>query len=85
MKPTQQQKLNEARKKMRGKVIHYLCLLGYVDKNDKPDYERINNFIVNIGPRNPKKKILNYLYLEELNAVLTQVEAMYRHELSRMK
>lgn len=83
--PTQQT-VGEAypdRKKMRGKITHYLCLLGYTDNKDKPDWQRIDKFIVNIGSRNPRKVILNYLYPEELKAVLTQVEAMYKKELNR--
>ncbi|WP_443937073.1 hypothetical protein [Pedobacter sp. MW01-1-1] len=71
------------RKKMRGKIIHELCLLGYVDKNGKPDFNRIDRFIVNIGSRNPRKVILNYLYPNELKAVLNQVETMYKKELNR--
>jgi hypothetical protein len=78
--------VNEAypeRKAMRGKIIHFLCLLGYVTKSDKPDFDRIDRFIVNIGNRNPRKVILNYLYPKELKEVLTQVEAMYKKELTR--
>lgn len=71
------------RKKMRGKISHYLCLLGYTDTNGQPDWQRIDRFIVNIGSRNPRKVILNYLYPNELKEVLTQVEAMYKKELIR--
>lgn len=74
--------MNEERRKMRGKIIHLLCLIG-MTKAGKPDYDRINEFIVNIGSRNPKKKILNYLYKDELNDVLVQVESMYQNELGR--
>lgn len=79
-----QQSVNDAypqRKKMRGKIIHYLCLLGYTNNHNQPDWQRIDRFIVNIGSRNPRKVILNYLYPKELTAVLTQVEAMYKKEL----
>lgn len=73
---------------MRGKIIHYLCLMGMTELSaDKtkmvPDYDRINAFIQEIGSRNPKGKILNYLYEDELQSVLVQVEAMYRKELGR--
>lgn len=78
-----QKELNDARKKMRGKIIHLLCLLGYVDENGDADYDRINQFVINIGSNNPKKKILNYLYKEELQAVLNQVEKMYIKETCR--
>lgn len=86
--PEQIKEMNARRKKMRGKIIHYLCLMG-MTKPDMAkggmvaDYDRINDFIMNIGSRNPKKKILNYLYDDELQAVLSQVEAMYRKELKR--
>lgn len=72
----------DPRRKMRGKIIHYLCLMGYTT-GDKPDVERINKFIVNIGTRNPRKVILNFLYEKELQQVLTQVEAMYLNEVKR--
>lgn len=81
-----QQTVNDAypeRKKMRGKITHYLCLLGYTDSNGKPDCQRIDRFIVNIGSRNPRKVILNYLYPNELKDVLTQVEAIYKKELKQ--
>ena len=71
-------------KPMRGKIIHYLCLLGYVDSNDRPDWDRINAFIVGIGTNNPRKVILNYLYYSELPKLVSQVEAMYKHELKRL-
>lgn len=80
--PDQYNAMNEERRKMRGKIIHFLCLMGMV-KQGKPDYDRINEFIINIGSRNPKKKILNYLYHDELQEVLTQVESMYRNEVGR--
>ena len=88
MTPEQLAEMNARRKKMRAKVIHYLCLMGYTKPskdNTKmvPDYVRINAFIQEIGSRNPKGKILNYLYENELRDVLVQVEAMYRKELGR--
>lgn len=70
-------------KPMRGKIIHYLTLLGYVTGNDAPDWDRINAFIRNIGSNNPRKMILNYLYYSELPKVVSQVEAMYKHESKR--
>lgn len=70
-------------KPMRGKIIHYLTLLGYVTGNDTPDWKRIDEFIKNIGSNNPRKVILNYLYASELPAVVTQVQAMYRNESKR--
>ncbi len=81
-----QQNVNDAypeRKKMRGKITHYLCLLGYTDNHGKPDWQRIDKFIINIGSRNPRKVILNYLYPNELKEVLTQVETMYKREVKR--
>lgn len=74
----------KALRRMRGKVIHYLCLLGYTDDSGQADYGRINEFIVNIGSRNPRRVILNYLYKDELLAVLNQVEAIYKKETGRL-
>ena len=71
-------------KPMRGKIIHYLCLLGYVNSDDTADWDRINAFIVDIGRNNPRRVILNFLYHSELPAVVTQVEAMYRNETKRV-
>lgn len=67
-------------KKMRGKIIHYLCLLGMVYDDGKPNYKRINSFIAQIGSRNPKAKPLYHLSIKETHAVLNQVEAMYKYE-----
>ena len=88
MTPGQLAEMNARRKKMRGKIIHFLCLMGMTkpstDKSKSvADYDRINAFIQEIGSRNPRGKILNYLYEDELKAVLNQVEAMYRKELER--
>lgn len=69
-------------KKMRGKIIHYLCLYGMTREDGSADYPRINKFIREIGARNPKKKNLLYLDPKELLAVLNQVEAMYKRELT---
>lgn len=79
-----QDRHSEMCKKMRGKIIHYLCLLGYVNSDDTADWDRINTFIVDIGRNNPRRVILNFLYLSELPAVVTQVEAMYRNETKRV-
>jgi hypothetical protein len=71
-------------KPMRGKIIHYLCLLGYVVGNNQPDWNRINDFIKAIGSNNPRQVQLNFLYYSELPKVVSQVEAMYKHELKRL-
>jgi hypothetical protein len=70
-------------KPMRGKIIHYLCLLGYTLANGKADFDRINEFIKGIGSNNPRKVILNYLRYDELYKVVNQVEQMYRNETNR--
>ncbi len=75
--------LQKSLRKSRGTVIHYLCLLGFTTTQDTPDYDRINAFVVNIGSNNPRKKILNFLYANELNKVVTQVKAMYSKEMKR--
>ena len=83
MKEEERQQLNKERKKMRAKIIHLLCLLGYVNDMGQADYQKINRYIQNIGNANPRKVILNYLWKNELMAVTTQVEQIYRKELSR--
>jgi len=65
-------------KKTAGKVIHLLCLLGYVLSGGEPDYPRINNYVANIGSRNPSKRALHKLTRSELTAVCTQVEQWYK-------
>jgi hypothetical protein len=62
--------------KTQRKVIHLMCLAGYVAEDGKPDYARINKFLQGIGSRNPGKKKLFNLNKTELNAVCTQVEQM---------
>lgn len=71
-----QEMKEEKVKRMRGKIIHYLCLYGMTDSAGNPDYNRINGFIKNIGSRNQRKKLLYNLSPEEMRAVLTQVESM---------
>lgn len=70
-------------KKMRAKVIHYLCLYGMTLENGDPDFPRINHFIENIGSRNPGKKKLLFLGPRELHAVLNQVEMIYKKQLQK--
>lgn len=85
MKEEERLLLNKERRKMRAKVIHLLCLLGYVDEKGSADYNRINQFVQRIGSANPRKVILNYLWKAELLAVTSQIEQIYKKELSRFK
>lgn len=71
-------------KPMRGKIIHYLCLLGYTIGPNQPNWGRINDFIKAIGRNNPRQVQLNFLYYSELPKVVSQVEAMYRNETKRL-
>jgi hypothetical protein len=71
--------------KMRKKILHILGLYGMVTGENKLDYDRINDFIVNIGSRNPDKKQLNYLTNSELVAIVTQVEQMVYQPKKRIK
>lgn len=66
---------------MRAKVIHLMCLMGYVNEKGNADYDRINAFIKNIGSRNPRKKNLYWMNVQTLYAVLNQVQAMYNKSL----
>ena len=77
-----QGKQTDPHKASRNAIVHYLCLMDYT-KNGKPDTQRIDAFIRNIGTRNPDKKGLFQLNKTELNKVLTQVKAMYQNELKR--
>ena len=79
------QTLNQERlertKKMRAKIVHYLCLLGYTTTAGKPDMNRINGFVQKrCGQANPKRKPLPFLSPAECRKVVTVVEAMYRRE-----
>jgi len=75
---------NKVRRQMAKKIIHGLCLCGMTTERGYPDYERINDFVKNIGSRNPKrKKNIHFLTHEETLAVLNQVQAMTRKELSK--
>jgi len=78
----QGKKQADPHKASRNAIVHYLCLMDYT-KNGKPDTQRIDAFIRNIGTRNPNKKGLFQLNKTELNKVLTQVKAMYQNELKR--
>ena len=68
---------------MRGKILAILIQMGYTLPDGTPDYARINGFIQNIGSRNPRKAILNFLYKDELALVLIQVEEYQKHEIQR--
>lgn len=74
---------NAKRKRMRGKIIHYYCLMGYVDVNAEPDFERINESVQGLGT-NKRGVILNFLYVHELPDVVTQVEQMWKKESRKM-
>lgn len=86
MKPVSRGKkrvYTKAEKRMIGKVVHLLCLLGYTLEDGTADKARINLFVKNIGSNNPRKVILPFLFEKELEKVATQVEQMYRKETTR--
>jgi hypothetical protein len=70
-------------KPMRGKVLHYMCMLGYVNGYGNADYDHINEFIKGIGSNNPNKRELFNLNKAELRAVLSQVEMRYKNGLRK--
>jgi hypothetical protein len=79
---------NSHLKRMRGTVIHYLCIMpgyAFTTPDNRPDYAKINKFIQELGSTNPKRKPLLELYSKELVAVVTQVKAMYRKEVARRR
>jgi len=69
-------------KKMRGKIIHYLCLYGMTTPEGDPDYDRIERFVKNIGSRNPNKRNLFTMNPKEMRDVLNQIERMMKKEYS---
>lgn len=75
--------LEDKVKPVRNKIIHYLCLYGMTTPQEKPDYNRINEFVTNIGARNPNKRKLFDLWPEEAIAVLNQVEVMVKKTLKK--
>lgn len=69
---------------MRKKIIHLLCLIGYVDDTGKPNMKRINYFVQNrTGKNNPGKKQLSGLNAKETLAVLNVVTMFYHNQLKR--
>ena len=60
---------------MRKKVIHLMCLMGYVLPDNTPDYGRINAWLQRYGRH---QKQLAKLNRSQLLAVLNQVDTMYR-------
>lgn len=64
-------------------AVHYLCLMGYVTSANRPDIDRINEYIRNIGSNNPRKVVLPALTPGELNRVVTQIKARYQKEIAQ--
>lgn len=75
---TSTQQKSPAHTRMGKKVIALLAGYGWT-KGQKPDYDRINSFVANIGSNNPDKKKLWSLSYQEMQAVLNQVEAMVKN------
>lgn len=75
---------NDRRRKMRGVIIHELCLIGYVLPNGDPDIQGINKVVMGLGS-NKRGVILNFLYYDELPAVVSQVKAMCKEESKKMR
>lgn len=70
-------------KRMRGKIIHLLCVYGMTKEDGTADYDRINAYVREIGSRNPEKKNLFYLTATQTHDVLNQIESMVKKELSK--
>jgi hypothetical protein len=68
---------------MRKKIIHLLCVYGMTKDDGNGDLDRMDEFVMNIGARNPKKKKLFYLSIHETLQVLNQVEQMVKKELKQ--
>ncbi|HMN89787.1 MAG TPA: hypothetical protein PKD70_11190 [Saprospiraceae bacterium] len=70
--------------RMRKKIIHLLCLLGYVMDDGQPNMRRIQHFVQHrTGQNNPKKNLLHKLTVKEAIKVLNQVTVFYNKELKR--
>jgi hypothetical protein len=72
-------------KPMRGKLIHLLCLLGYVNTFGNADFDRINAFVQQIGTNNPRKQKVFGLTKSELRAVLNQVTVRYKATITKIR
>jgi hypothetical protein len=68
---------------MRKKIIHLLCVYGMTKDDGNGDLDRMDQFVMNIGARNPKKKKLFYLSIHETLQVLNQIEQMVKKELKK--
>lgn len=73
----------EDKKKSVKTAVHYLCLCGMVTTANQPDYDRINDFVRNIGSNNPRRVDLRQLNATELNKVVSQIKAMYQREIQK--
>lgn len=60
-------------KKLRAKCVKCLADLGYKNGLGNMDWPRINNYIENIGTRNPKRQSLNQMSCKTLRAVAVQL------------
>lgn len=68
---------------MRKKVIHQLCLMGMTTESGGIDFERQDNFIKNIGSRNPKRKSLPKMGYKMTLDILNQVDAMLKKDIEK--
>lgn len=68
---------------MTKKIIHKLCLYGMTDAAGRPQMDRIQKFVQNIGARNPKRKKLHALTTAETLSVLNQVSKMVDKEVNK--
>ncbi len=71
--------------KSRGKVIHLCTLCGMHTADGKPNYARIDGWVVRQKAANPKGRDLYWLRAGELNHLVTIAEAMYRRSLKPSK
>jgi hypothetical protein len=81
-----QKEWNNRSKRPRGAVIHYLCIMpgyNFTTAEAKPNYEKIDEFVISLGKNNPNRKPLNKLTLPELNKVVTQIKSMYQKQLRK--
>ncbi|MCZ2393398.1 MAG: hypothetical protein LC105_06060 [Chitinophagales bacterium] len=72
---------HERKNQMRRKLIATLCQCGFVNADNKPDMERIQNWCVQYG--HAGKQLNDHTY-KELQKLITQAEIMLKKHIERL-
>lgn len=62
---------------MQGKILHYMQMMGYTNQKGFADISKVNDYLIKIGKRNPRKVGLWQMKKRELGAALIQIERHY--------